>query len=87
MANYNYTISLYAGGSSNQYFWTQNVQTGDTLSIRINNTHSGYNGWGASISSGDVTPDPVPFNSSGSAYGASPASPVVLLLIPALTIE
>ena len=80
MANYNYTISLYAGGSSNQYFWTQNVQTGDTLSIRINNTHSGYNGWGASISSGDVTPDPVPFNSSGSAYGASPASPVVFTI-------
>ena len=80
MANYNYTISLYAGGSSNQYFWRQNLQTGDTLSIRINNTHSGYNGWGASISNGDVTPDPVPFNSSGSNYGASPASPVVFTI-------
>ena len=80
MANYNYTISLYNGGSANQYFWRRNLQTGDTLSIRINNTHSGYNGWGAYIDSGDVTPDPVPFNNSGSGYGASPSSPVVFTI-------
>ena len=80
MANYNYTISLYNGGSANAYFWRRNLQTGDTLSVRINNTHSGYNGWGAYIDAGDVTPDPVPFNSSGSLYGASPASPVVFTI-------
>ena len=50
MANYNYNIGLVSGGSVNQYFYRRNVISGDTLTVRVNNGHTGYNGWYASTS-------------------------------------
>lgn len=75
MANYNKIITLVPGGSVNAYFYRQNVQTGDTLTVRVNNGHSGYNVWYASTSS-SITPSSYS-NSSGSGYGLAPATGIV----------
>ena len=56
MANYNKNIALVVGGSINQYFFRQNVISGDTLTVRVNNGHSGYNGWYGYVQTGSVTP-------------------------------
>ena len=75
MANYNKNITLVVGGSINQYFYRQNVISGDTLTVRVNNGHSGYNVWYASTSS-SITPSSYA-NSSGSGYGLAPATGIV----------
>ncbi len=75
MANYNKNIVLVVGGSVNQYFYRQNVISGDTLTVRVNNGHSGYNVWYASTSS-SITPSSYS-NSSGSGYGLSPSTGIV----------
>ena len=76
MANYNKNITLVVGGSVNAYFYRQNVQTGDTLTVRVNNGHNGYNGWYGYVGSGTVTPTSHS-NSSGSGYGFSPSTGIV----------
>ena len=76
MANYNKNIYLAVGGSVNTYFYRQNVQTGDTLTVRVNNGHNGYNGWYGYVSSGTVSPSSHN-NTSGSGYGLSPATGIV----------
>ena len=75
MANYNKIIGLVVGGSVNAYFYRQNVISGDTLTVRVNNGHNGYNGWFASTSS-SITPSSYN-NTSGSGYGASPSTGIV----------
>ena len=76
MANYNKNIALVVGGSVNQYFFRQNVISGDTLTVRVNNGHSGYNGWYGYVQTGSVTPTSHN-NTSGSSYGLSPATGIV----------
>ena len=76
MANYNKNIALVVGGSINQYFFRQNVISGDTLTVRVNNGHSGYNGWYGYVQTGSVTPTSHN-NTSGSSYGLSPATGIV----------
>ena len=76
MANYNKNIVLVVGGSVNAYFYRQNVVSGDTLTVRVNNGHSGYNGWYGYVASGTVTPSSHN-NTSGSGYGFSPATGIV----------
>jgi len=76
MANYNKNIALVVAGSVNQYFYRQNVIAGDTLTVRVNNGHSGYNGWFGSVQTGSVTPSSHN-NSSGSSYGLSPSTGIV----------
>lgn len=76
MANYNKNIGLVVGGSINQYFYRQNVISGDTLTVRVNNGHSGYNGWTGYVQTGSVTPSSHS-NSSGSGYGLSPSTGLV----------
>jgi len=76
MANYNKNIALVVGGSINQYFFRQNVVSGDTLTVRVNNGHSGYNGWTGYVQTGSVTPSSHS-NSSGSSYGLSPSTGLV----------
>ena len=78
MANYNKIITLVVGGSVNAYFYRQNVQTGDTLTVRVNNGHNGYNGWYASTSS-SISNTPY-LNTSGSGYGASPSTGIVFTI-------
>ena len=75
MANYNKIITLVVGGSINAYFYRQDVVIGDTLTVRVNNGHNGYNGWYASTSS-SISNTPYN-NTSGSGYGLSPASGIV----------
>ena len=76
MANYNKNIVLVVGGSVNAYFYRQNVVSGDTLTVRVNNGHSGYNGWYGYVASGTVSPSSHN-NTSGSGYGFSPATGIV----------
>ena len=76
MANYNKNIALVVGGSVNQFFFRQNVISGDTLTVRVNNGHSGYNGWYGYVATGSVTPTSHN-NTSGSGYGLSPATGIV----------
>tara|TARA_A100001015_G_scaffold312160_1_gene416774 strand:+ start:576 stop:1559 length:984 start_codon:yes stop_codon:yes gene_type:complete len=76
MANYNKNIGLVVGGSVNAYFYRQNVISGDTLTVRVNNNHSGYNGWYGYVQTGSVTPSSHS-NTSGSSYGLSPATGIV----------
>ena len=52
MANYNKNIALAVSGSLNSVFYRQNLISGDTLTVRVNNGHSGYNGWTAYRDSG-----------------------------------
>ena len=76
MANYNKNIALVSGGSSNAYFYRQNVISGDTLTVRVNNGHSGYNGWYGYVYTGSVTPSSHN-NTSGNNSGLSPATGIV----------
>ena len=76
MANYNKNIPLVVGGSTNTYFYRQNVISGDTLTVRVNNGHNGHNAWYGYVQTGSVTPSSHS-NSSGSGYGLSPATGIV----------
>ena len=76
MANYNKFISLVSGGSTNSYFYRQNVISGDTLTVKVNNNHSGYNGWFAYVYTGSVTPSSHS-NTSGLTYTYSPSTGIV----------
>ena len=76
MANYNKFISLVSGGSTNSYFYRQNVISGDTLTVKVNNNHSGYNGWFGYVQTGSVTPGSHN-NTSGLTYTYSPSTGIV----------
>jgi len=79
MANYNKNIALIVSGSINAYFYRQNLISGDTLTVRVNNGHSGYNGWTAYRDSGysaAISPSSHS-NTSGSNYGLSPSTGIV----------
>ena len=79
MANYNKNIALVVGGSVNAYFYRQNLISGDTLTVRVNNGHSGYNGWTAYRDSGySAAISPTSHsNTSGSTSGLSPSTGIV----------
>ena len=79
MANYNKNIALVVGGSVNAYFYRQNLISGDTLTVRVNNGHSGYNGWTAYRDSGysaSISPTSHS-NTSGNNSGLSPSTGIV----------
>ena len=78
MANYNKIIALIPGGSINAYFYRQDLLINDTLTVRVNNGHNGYNGWYASTSS-SISNTPYN-NTSGSGYGASPSTGIVFTI-------